>query len=691
MKSNRNKKLSILLIGFLMLFSAPFYIFPATATSEPKLSQSTILNIIVPSYIKPPISDLIPDFLNSRYGGGISDVNVISSGDTSDQQLTYLQTHLAAGDTSLDVMALDAIWTALFVENGWLENLDFHLIPYEMNNYIAGIVDSCEYQGSYWAFPYSLNFGALYYRKDLLTYYNYTTADIDTWAELNATANDILHQENNPNLVGYIGQFDNYEGGTVNFQEWIGSNGVTNIFDSNGNPLVNQTDAIDALAFLKGLIAPPGSPDLINSKYIISRDALTYNEGTTHNTWLAGQALFARNWPYMYSLTLDSPYNTSFGVAPIPTFHGYPDEKSSVAAGSIFGISSFSQHKDAAFNLTKWLCLNYSQYYNLQTYGYFPALKETYSSLPPGFEYVSDFYAASDVTLARPKHPEYPEISAAISQRFSEIISCQKSAAQGLSDLQQDIIDIIPHLSEIHVEIVERAYSSENFNLTFYISNSTGPPINDATIQIWWNGINVTSNIKNNGNGNYSISLTPIIILLEQDPILLNMTISALGYKDRYFKTYIAVHSNDLIEDKLKLDIIKQSFSSEYFNMTFFIHNRMGSGIDNVIIQMWWNGIDVSADIQSMENGLYFISLDAITVVPGEEPILLNMTISASGYANNYYEKYISVDPDSLLKGEGEPTGEFPLTLIIVISSLSGGTLIALAGIYWLRKRKKRP
>lgn len=458
MKNNLNRKALVFLIGFLMIFPVTLLIFPVVADSKPKSSQ-VILNIVVTSEQKASILDVIPMFLKSEYAGGISDVNVISSGDTADDQLTYVQTRLAAEDTSLDVIGMDVIWTALFVENGWLINLDDYLAPNEMDNYVGGMVDSGEYQGSQWAYPYFFNLGVLFYRKDLLTTYGYDENDITTWADLKDVANDILDKEDDPDLVGYVAQFDNYEGGTVNFQEWIGSNGATTIFDSEGNPEVNSQDAIDALAFLKGLIAPEDTTDLRSTDYIIAREALTYTEGTSEGKWSDGEAIFCRQWPYVYAITIANPllngtdmtgYN-QFGVAPIPTFSGATDEKSSCVGGAILGISSYSENKDAAFNLTKWLCLNESQYYALETYGHFPALKETFTTLPPGYEYVEDFYLASDVTLARPKHPKYPDISDAISDRFTEIISCQKSAEVGLNDLQQDIEDIITPVPEFPI------------------------------------------------------------------------------------------------------------------------------------------------------------------------------------------------------------------------------------------------
>jgi len=460
MKNKKNNKVIFVLIGFLMLLSSSFFVFPVGASSEPKTSQTVILNIVVTSEQKASILGVIPAFLSSSYGAGISDVNVISSGDTADDQLTYIQTRLAAGDTTLDVIGLDVIYTALFVENGWLENLDSYLEAGEMDAYVGGMVDSGKYQGSQWAYPYFFNLGVLFYREDLLTAYGYDETDIDTWAELNATANDILAQENDPDLVGYVAQFDNYEGGTVNFQEWIGSNGATTIFDSEGKPTVNSAEAIEALAFLKALVAPAADTNLATTDYIIDRDALIYNEGTSEAKWSAGEAIFCRQWPYVYSITIaNSLLNHTdgmgdydqFGVVGIPTFTGAVDEKSSCVGGAILGISALSAHKDAAFNLTKWLCLNESQYYALETYGHFPALKETFTTLPAGYEYVYDFYLASDVTLARPKHPDYPDISDAISDRFTEIISCQKSATEGLNDLQQDIIDIITPVPDVAI------------------------------------------------------------------------------------------------------------------------------------------------------------------------------------------------------------------------------------------------
>ena len=101
---------------------------------------------------------------------------------------------------------------------------------------------------------------------------------------------------------------------------------------------------------------------------------------------------------------------------------------------------------------------------------------------------------------------------------------------------------------------------------------------------------------------------------------------------------------------------------------------------------MWWNGINVSANFQNLGDGIYFISLGPITVAPGEDPILLKMAISASGYEDKDFETYIAVDPDTLEKGPAE----FPLLiLIIAITSIAGGVGVAGVALFLLRKRKR--
>jgi len=101
------------------------------------------------------------------------------------------------------------------------------------------------------------------------------------------------------------------------------------------------------------------------------------------------------------------------------------------------------------------------------------------------------------------------------------------------------------------------------------------------------------------------------------------------------------------------VDIFAQWFSTTEFIITLNVSREyIGLEILDISFQIWWNGTIVpSENITELGNGLYDVSLEPITVAPDEDPILLNMTISDSGYEEKYFETYIGVDPEVVIKG----------------------------------------
>jgi len=138
------------------------------------------------------------------------------------------------------------------------------------------------------------------------------------------------------------------------------------------------------------------------------------------------------------------------------------------------------------------------------------------------------------------------------------------------------------------------------------------------------------------------------------------------------------------------VEITEHSYLLEQFNLTFFIFNETGQGIDFATINMWWNENDISDDVQNLGKGLYFVSLEPITVMPGEDPILLKMVISASGYEDKAFKTYLAIDPDTLEKEVGKAADGVPLVIILVaIISTAAGITVATATVVLLRKRKR--
>jgi len=144
-----------------------------------------------------------------------------------------------------------------------------------------------------------------------------------------------------------------------------------------------------------------------------------------------------------------------------------------------------------------------------------------------------------------------------------------------------------------------------------------------------------------------------------------------------------------ILPETLNLAIISQTFSTNEFNISFFIHDDNDQYIDSATIQIWWNGTDASTDVQNLGNGFYFVSLEPITIKPGEDPILLSIIITADGYEDKQFETYLAVDPETLEKRVEQDGKGFPfLILIIAIFSIAGGIGATLITVVILRKRK---
>jgi ABC-type glycerol-3-phosphate transport system substrate-binding protein len=558
---NYNKVIPfLLLVGFTLLFSSFIFVIPVRTYENPKPSQGINLTIHAYDQQIPGIKNVTANFLASPLGSGVDSVTVISAGTTYDQTLTYLTALMQSGTATADVINLDVTWTADFAENYWITPLDDYLGVNELDAYVPGLVDACQYKNKYYAYPYFLNLGALYYRKDLLDLHfgpgMWSEADFDTWEELNQTANFILNNQSglltsaDSALVGYVGQFDAYEGGVINFFEWCGSNGALDLITSYDEVNINTTNAINAVSFLKGLFAPQ-STSVQGTPYIIPREALIYDEGASILKWTQEESIFMRQWTFAY--TISKNFNLDFGVLPLPHFEGASGYKTSVVGGSILAIptATTGTAREAALNYIKFLgdplaqerelTADVSTNPGVQPLSNFPALKSVYNNPPNGFDWIKNWTDQLDLTLSRPINAMYPSISNIIANNFSNIISCQFSASDGMDIMQKKISKLLFKLQEIYVDIVGREYTSDTFKISFYLSSLTGNPIDDATIQGWWNGDEVSSSFNNLGNGNYSVNLTPIWVDSGDPPILLNMTISAEGYSDKYFESYIAV------------------------------------------------------------------------------------------------------------------------------------------------------
>jgi multiple sugar transport system substrate-binding protein len=126
-------------------------------------------------------------------------------------------------DTRLDVFVMDVIWPTEFASAGWALPLDRYFTTGEQKKFLGAPVAANRYGGQIFGVPLFIDAGVLYYRRDLLE--KHKLSPPRTWPDLVDAAKTILAREHDPQLVGFSGQFKQYEGLVCNMMEYILGNG----------------------------------------------------------------------------------------------------------------------------------------------------------------------------------------------------------------------------------------------------------------------------------------------------------------------------------------------------------------------------------------------------------------------------------------------------------------------------------
>lgn len=254
------------------------------------------------------------------------------------------QQQLTSKSGEVDVYMLNNIWP------GALAGHFIDLKPYtkgsEAEHYPNVLADYLV-DGKLVGLPWYNDVGVLYYRKDLLEKYGKQVPK--TWEELTQTAQSIMdaeHAAGNDKLWGYVFQGKAYEGLSCNAIEWIDAFGGGTVIDRKGKITVNNANAAKALSLAAswvGKISPEG--------------VLGYAEEETRGIFQTGNAVFLRNWPYVWALASsdDSPIKGKFGVAALPRGDVEGGKPTGNIGGWGLGVSEYSGNKELAVDLVLYL------------------------------------------------------------------------------------------------------------------------------------------------------------------------------------------------------------------------------------------------------------------------------------------------------------------------------------------------
>ncbi len=242
---------------------------------------------------------------NEEFGGRFT-VKQVSLPKGADDQRLQLARRLTGNDKSLDVMALDVVWTAEFAEAGWALPLsDDPAGQAETDaaeNTLPGPLETAKWQDKLYAAPITTNTQLLWYRADLMA------APPTTWDQTVAEAKR-LYAAGGPSWIAVQGK--QYEGLVVWFNTLLESAGGRVLSDDGKTVTLTDTPehraaTVKALQIIKDVATAPGADPSITQT----------DEGTARLALEQGKAALEVNWPFVLPSMLENAVKG--GVAFLP-------------------------------------------------------------------------------------------------------------------------------------------------------------------------------------------------------------------------------------------------------------------------------------------------------------------------------------------------------------------------------------
>lgn len=353
-------------------------------------------------------------------------VTLVELPDAADAQRQQMIQNAQTKSDAFTVLSVDVVWTSEFAANRWIDALPAD--QFNLDKMLPAITETTKYRGKVYAVPASSDGGLLYYRTDLLKAAGITDPP-KTFDEMKADCAKVQATPAGKGVGCFAGQYEKYEGLTVNFAEAINSAGGV-ITDANGKPNV---DTPEAKAGLNALV------DGFKSGFI-PKEAITFQEEQGRQAFQDGKLLFHRQWPYQYALANKTDGSSKvagkFAVTALPGIGSTPGASS--LGGHNVAISSFAKHKATAIDFIKWFTSEDNQRINLTKNSNAPTFTALYEdqALQKQFPYLPALKASIEHAVPRPKVVKYGDVTAAIEESAYAALTGAKSTDDALKDLQ---------------------------------------------------------------------------------------------------------------------------------------------------------------------------------------------------------------------------------------------------------------
>jgi len=339
---------------------------------------------------------------------------------------------LARRNGTPDVFSQDVIWIAGFAAAGWALPLDEYFPADKRGDYFAGTVAACTYQEKLTALPWFLDSGMFYYRKDILEKHGGKVPE--TWDEMATIA--AAAQAAGDAKFGYLWQGKQAEVLICDAVEIITSNNGSILAADGKSSLLGDKAAVDAIQFLH---------DTINKTKISPQNVLSWDEEPSRQPFTSGEAMFMRNWSYVYPIAQDAKASQvvdKVGVAPLPHFAG--GKSAACLGGYQLGVNANSKQREAAIEFLTWLSSTETQQRIALNFGLAPTRPALFKDAKIKQEqpFMASLESVFTGATGRPITPEYAKVTLALQSGISKALVSGNAQAE-LSACAEQINKIV--------------------------------------------------------------------------------------------------------------------------------------------------------------------------------------------------------------------------------------------------------
>ena len=407
---------------------------------------------------------------NEQLGGRFT-IEQFSLPKGADDQRLQLARRVTGNDHSLDIMAMDVVWTAEFAEAGWALPLSADPAGQAETDAAAdtlpGPLETAKWRGELYAAPVTTNTQMLWYRPDLVA------PPPPTWDAM-VTEATRLQAEGKPSWIAV--QAKQYEGLVVWFNTLLESAGGRVLAEDGKTVTLVDTPehraaTVKALQIIKSVATAPGADPSITQT----------DEGTARLALEQGKAALEVNWPFVFASMLEnatkggvsflplnenpalsgaindagtfSPTDEQFRIAfdasrPVFAFAPYPGvvpgQPARVTLGGLnLAVASTTQHRAEAFEAVRCIRSEANQRYT-SIEGGLPAVRASLYDDPefqkkyPQYAIIRDQLTTAAV---RPATPNYQSMSTRISATLAPItaIDPERTADELAAEVQKAV------------------------------------------------------------------------------------------------------------------------------------------------------------------------------------------------------------------------------------------------------------